>query len=56
MTTVSYITVEQLRIELERALKPVKDNLHTVQVKTNDMYDWLVKNGMPMSNRVGDRS
>ncbi len=58
MTTGDYITKEELREELARALTPIKDDLEElkgtlkgVRRRTNQMYDALEKHGLPLVQR-----
>ena len=59
--TGNYITLTELRTELQEALKPVIDRLDRIESdlkhvrgRTNQMYDALEKHGLPMVKEGDD--
>ena len=55
MVTANYVTLDNLQVALDKALKPVFDRLDRIEIdlkhvrgRTNQIYDALEKHGLPM--------
>ena len=50
----AYLTKSELVEALATALKPIKDDIAEIKRRTNQMYDALAKEGLPMPPKVED--
>ena len=50
----AYLTKSELVEALATALKPIKDDIALIKKRTNQMYDALAKEGLPMPPKDGD--